>query len=102
MRILRLENVHIFQGDAFDVADEWSGVVFRGSVKAAESVGLSARLLDIPGTAVLGLSRRAESPPRGPELIGVAEALGLTAEIVRVPPRILDAPAWLLIMRAGE
>ncbi len=101
-RILGLQNVHIFQGDAFDVADDWSGLVFRGSIKAQESIGLSSRLLDIPGTAVLGLSRRPEPPPRAPELIGIADALGLRAEIVRVPQRILDAPAWLLIMRAGE
>ncbi len=102
VRILGLQNVHVFQGDAFDVADEWSGVVYRGSVKAAESVGLSARLLDVPGTAVLGLSRRAEPPDRARDLVGVAAALGLHAEIVGVPPTILDAPAWLLIMRAGE
>ncbi len=102
VRILGLQNVHIFQGDAFDVADEWSGVVYRGSVKAPESVGLSARLLDVPGTAVLGLSRRAEPPDRARDLVGVAAALGLQAEIVGVPPTILDVPAWLLIMRAGE
>jgi 16S rRNA (guanine527-N7)-methyltransferase len=102
VRLLGLENVHVFQGDAFDVADEWRGVVYRGSVTAPESVGLSARLLDIPGTAVLGLSRRAEPPERARDLIGIAEAMGLTAEVVGVPPAILDAPAWLLIMRAGE
>ena len=102
VRILRLHNVAVFQGDVFDVADDWRGVVYRGSVKAAESVGLSAKLLDIPGTAVLGLSRRPEPPDRARDLVGVAEALGLTAEVVGVPPTILDAPAWLLIMRAGE
>jgi 16S rRNA (guanine527-N7)-methyltransferase len=102
VRVLGLENVHVFQGDAFDVADEWAGVVYRGSVTAPESVGLSAKLLDIPGTAVLGLSRRAEPPERSRDLIGVAEALGLQAEVLAVPPTILDAPAWLLIMRAGD
>lgn len=101
-RVLGLENVHVFQGDVFDVADEWAGVVFRGSVKAPEAVGLSARLLDVPGTAVLGLSRRATPPTRSRDLVGVAEAMGLTATIVGVPPAVLDAPAWLLIMRAGE
>ncbi|MCH8992807.1 MAG: class I SAM-dependent methyltransferase, partial [Acidobacteria bacterium] len=68
VRVLGLENVHISQGDVFDVADEWSGVVYRGSVKASESVGLSARLLDIPGTAVLGLSRKAEPRDRARDL----------------------------------
>jgi len=102
VRVLGLENVHVFQGDAFDVADEWSGIVYRGSVKAPEAVGLSARLLDVPGTAVLGLNRRAVPPDRSRDLVGVANAMGLEAEIVGVPPVILDAPAWLLIMRAGE
>lgn len=102
VRVLGLENVHVFQGDAFDVADEWSGIVYRGSVKAPEAVGLSARLLDIPGTAVLGLSRRAEPPDRSRDLVGVANAMGLDAEVVGVPSEVLDAPAWLLIMRAGE
>jgi len=102
VRVLGLENFHIVQGDAFDVADEWSGVVYRGSVRAQESVGLSARLLGIPGTAVLGLSRRAQLPERTRDLTGVATAMGLNAEIIGVPPTILDAAAWLLIMRAGE
>jgi len=102
VRVLGLHNVAVFQGDVFDVADEFSGLVYRGSVKAAESVGLSAKLLDIPGTAVLGLSRRPEPPERSRDLIGVANAMGLDAEVVEVPPTILDGPAWLLIMRAGE
>ena len=102
VRVLELDNVHIAQGDVFDVADEWSGIVYRGSVKAPESVGLSARLLGISGTAVLGLSRKAQPPDRTRDLVGVANAMGLEAEIVEVPPEILDAPAWLLIMRAGE
>ncbi len=102
VRLLGLTNVQIFQGDAFDVADEWSGIVYRGSVKAAESVGLSARMLDTPGTAVLGLSRKTQPPDQSRDLVEVARAMGLDAEIVEVPPTILDAPAWLLIMRAGE
>lgn len=101
-RVLGLENVHVFQGDAFDVADEFAGVVYRGSVTAPESVGLSARLLEVPGVAALGLSRREEPPSRARDLVGVAQALGLQAEIVQVPATILDGPAWLLIMRAGE
>ncbi len=102
VRVLGLSNVHVFQGDAFDVADEWSGVVYRGSVKPPESVGLSARLLDTPGTAVLGLSRKSQPPDRTRDLVSVAQAMGLDTEIVGVPSTILDAPAWLLIMRAGE
>jgi 16S rRNA (guanine527-N7)-methyltransferase len=101
VRILGLENVRVAQGDVFDVADEWSGLVFRGSVKAPEAVGLAGRLLGIPGTAVLGLSRREEPPDRTRDLVGVAAALGLQAEVVGTPPDILDGPAWILIMRLG-
>jgi len=101
VRILGLENVRVTQGDVFDVADEWSGVVFRGSVKASEAVGLAGRLLGVPGVAVLGLSRRQEPPDRTRDLLGVAQALGMEAELVGTPPEILDGPAWILIMRLG-
>jgi 16S rRNA (guanine527-N7)-methyltransferase len=101
VRILGLENVRVAQGDVFDVADEWSGLTFRGSVKAPEAVGLAGRLLGVPGTAVLGLSRRPEPPDRTPDLIGVAAALGIQAELVGTPPEVLDGPAWILIMRLG-
>jgi 16S rRNA (guanine527-N7)-methyltransferase len=99
VRVLGLENVVVSQGDAFAVADEWSAVTFRGSVKAPEAVGLSARLLDVPGTAVLGLSRRSEPPDRTRDLMGVATALSMEPEVVGIPSEILDGPAWLLIMR---
>ena len=102
VHVLGLENVHVSQGDAFDVADEWNGIAFRGSVKAPEAVGLAARMLTLNGTAVLGLSRRAEPPDRTRDLVGVGEALGLGMTVTEVPATILDGPAWLLIMRAGE
>jgi len=101
VRVLGLENVHVAQGDVFDVADDWHGVTFRGSVRAPEAVGLTGRLLSIPGTAVLGLSRRDDPPDRTRDLIGVAQALGMEAELVGVDPEILESPAWLLIMRLG-
>jgi 16S rRNA (guanine527-N7)-methyltransferase len=101
-RLLELDNVVVAQGDVFDVADEWSGITFRGSVRAPEAVGLAARMLDIPGRAVIGLSRKAEPPDRTRDLVGVAKALGLEAEVVGVPAEVLDGPAWLLIMRTGD
>lgn len=101
VRVLALPNVVIAQGDAFAVADEWEGIVARGALRAPEMVGLSARLLSPGGTTVLGLSRRATPPERTRDLAGIAEAMGLTPELVEVPPEILDAPAWLLIMRAS-
>ncbi len=101
VHVLGLGNVHVAKGDVFDVADEWSAVTFRGSVKAAEAVGLAARLLTLEGRAVLGLSRQAEPPDRTRDLVTVGEALGLGMTVEEVPARILDGPGWLLIMRSG-
>ncbi|MBM3695116.1 MAG: hypothetical protein FJW79_04175 [Actinobacteria bacterium] len=101
VRVMGLSNVLIAQGDAFAVADEWGGLVARGSLKPQEVVGLSARLLAAEGRSVLGLSRRDTPPDRTRDLVGIAAALGLSAEVVGVPSEILDAPAWLLIMRRG-
>jgi len=99
VRILELPNVVIAQGDAFSVADEWGGLVFRGSIPPPEAIGLVNRLL-IPGsTAVLGLSRREEEPERGRDLVSLASALGIEAEVRKVPKEPLDGASWLLIMR---
>ena len=101
VRILGLENVFVAQGDIFDVADEWAGLTFRGSVKPAEAVGLSAKILTLPGTSVLGLSRRSEVPERSRDLIGIGGAMGMAMELQQVPAEVLDGGAWLLIMRTG-
>ena len=100
VRILGLEHVFVAQGDVFDVADEWAGMAFRGSVKPAEAVGLSGRILSPGGVAVHGLSRREEPPDRARDLVGIAQAMGMEAEVRQVPGHILDAPSWLLIMRS--
>lgn len=102
VHVLGLDNVHVAQGDAFDVADEWKGLAFRGSVRAPEAVGLASRLLTPDGTAVFGLSRRQEPPERTRDLVGIGEALGMGMSVSAVPDGILDGPAWLLIMRGGE
>ncbi len=100
IRILDLPNVVIAKGDAFSVADEWGGLAFRGSIPPVEAIGLTNKLL-IPGsTAVLGLSRKEEEPERGGDLVSLAAALGIDAEILRVPEEVLDGTSWLLIMRA--
>jgi 16S rRNA (guanine527-N7)-methyltransferase len=96
VRILGLENVTIAKGDAFDVADEWGGLTFRGAVTPPESVGLASRVLTDDGVAVLGLSRRPERPERAGDLISIAAGLGLVAELMEVPAGVLDGPAWLL------
>lgn len=99
VRLLALPNVVIAQGDAFSVADEWQGLVARGALRAPEMVGLSSRLLSPGGCTVLGLSRQAAPPDRTRDLVGIAAAVGLEPELVEVPTEVLDAPAWLLIMR---
>lgn len=102
VRILALPRVRVAQGDVFSVADEWEAIVFRGAVKAAETVGLASRLLAAPGRTVVGLSRRPEPPPRSQDLVTLAEALGLQAEIRQIPQGVLDGPAWLLIMARDD
>lgn len=102
IKVLGLDNVHVAQGDAFDVADEWKGLAFRGSVRPPEAVGLASRLLGDGGVAVFGLSRRPQPPDRTRDLIAIGEAMGLGMSVTEVPATILDGSAWLLIMRAGE
>jgi 16S rRNA (guanine527-N7)-methyltransferase len=99
VRILALDHVQVAQGDVFDVADQWEGLAFRGSVPPPEAVGLSGRLLAEGGVAVHGLSRQTDPPDRARDLVGIAGAIGMTAEVRPVPTDILDAPSWLLIMR---
>ena len=96
IRVLGVENVTIAKGDAFDVADEWSGLTFRGAVTPPEAVGLASRLLTDEGVAVLGLSRRPERPDRGDDLVSIASGLGLEATLIEVPDSVLGGPAWLL------
>ena len=100
VRKLSLKNVVVAQGDAFSVADEWAGLAFRGSIPPPEAVGLTNRLLEPGSTAVLGLSRRPQEPERGPDLLALAEALGLEGEVRKVPQEVLDDTSWLLIMRS--
>lgn len=102
VRILALPRVRVAQADVFSVADEWHAVTYRGSVKPQEAVGLSAKLLELDGTAVLGLSRRAEPPDFTRDLVTIGEMMGLTMEVRSLPEEPLDGPAWLLIMRSGE
>jgi 16S rRNA (guanine527-N7)-methyltransferase len=100
VRVLNLTNVVIAQGDAFSVADEWGGVTFRASIPPPEAVGLANRLLEPRSSAVLGLSTREEEPERARDLVSLAAALGLTAEVHEVPKEVLDGTSWLLIMRS--
>ncbi|MFQ5947533.1 MAG: RsmG family class I SAM-dependent methyltransferase [Acidimicrobiia bacterium] len=99
VRILALDGVTVVLGDAFSLADEWEGIVFRGSVTAGEAVRLSATMLAEGGTAVLALSRRRSLSEESRSLVGMAVVHGLEAELQEIPHAILDGPAWLLIMR---
>ncbi|MBT8166454.1 MAG: hypothetical protein HKM97_04360 [Acidimicrobiia bacterium] len=100
VRMLNLGNVVIAQGDAFSVADEWAGLVFRASIPPPEAVGLANRLLEPGSVGVLGLSTREDEPERARDLVSLATALGLDAEVRQVPTEVLDGTSWLLIMRS--
>ncbi|MDH3538536.1 MAG: class I SAM-dependent methyltransferase [Acidimicrobiia bacterium] len=100
VRMLNLGNVVIAQGDALSVADEWGGLVFRASIPPPEAIGLANRILEPGAIAVLGLSTREEEPDRAQDLISLASALGLEAEIHQIPRELLDGTSWLLIMRS--
>jgi 16S rRNA (guanine527-N7)-methyltransferase len=99
VRLLGLDNAIVAKGDAFDVADTWEAMAFRGSVPAPEAVGLVARMLASGGTAAFGLSRRTAPPDRTSDLVALGEGLGLAMEVGEVPAAILETPGWLLIMR---
>ena len=100
VRALNLGNVVIAQGDAFSVADEWAGLAFRASIPPPEAVGLANRLLEPGSVGVLGLSTREDEPERARDLVSLASALGIDAEIRQVPKEVLDGISWLLIMQS--
>lgn len=100
VRMLALPNVRVEQGDVFAVGDEWSGLVFRGSVTPPEAVGLAARLLSATGRAAVALTRKTQRPAHLDELIATVEMFGLVGEEVVVPPEVLDGPAWVLIIKS--
>jgi len=99
VRILAIPNIVVAQGDVFSVADEWHGMTFRGAVKPPEGIGLAARLLEPGATAAFGLSRKEQRPDVADDLINLAGALGMEADVYQVPAEILDGASWLLRMR---
>ena len=98
-RILDLGNIIVMKRDIQDVSGQFDGVVFRGSIRAADTPAVAHRLLGIEGTAVVGLSHRREPPATAGPILSAAEGLGLDAALVAVPDSVLDGPGWLLKMR---
>lgn len=99
VRILELPGVAVIRRQAGEVSGRFDGVTFRASLPPPDALALSARLLLPDGVAVLGLSRRAERPDGIDALVGTAGTLDLDLEVVSVPPEVLDAPSWLLMIR---
>jgi 16S rRNA (guanine527-N7)-methyltransferase len=99
-RILGLENVTAERIDAFRFQEQCEVVVSRGSLPLLQIVAQASRLLVPGGTAVVGVSRRADPPETLERAIGLAEDLGLDGAAASVPPEILDGPSWILIMHA--
>lgn len=96
VRILGLSNVSVVQEDVERVAGMWSVVLFRASLPPDRALVVAEPLLDGAGCAVVGLSRRRETPP----LPGTAP--GIRVDLVQTAPGVLDSPAWILRMERIE
>jgi 16S rRNA (guanine527-N7)-methyltransferase len=97
-RILGLENTQVLESDVERVDRRFPGMTFRASLPPPTAMAAARRLLEVGGRAVLGLSR--SLAPDEAALQVEADAAGLLAQVVAVPTRILDSPAWLLRISA--
>lgn len=84
IRVLGLDNVDIVSDDLDRVESRWPVVVSRATIPWSQADRL-IRLLERPGTLVLGGSHLAR-----PQVTGF--------QVIDIPPEILASPAWLLTM----
>jgi 16S rRNA (guanine527-N7)-methyltransferase len=96
VRILGLQNVSVEQRDIQLEAGTWPAILFRASLPPDQALAVAAPLLDVGGSAVVGLSRTAE-PTRLPQA-----PPGTETDLVHIGIGVLDSPAWLLRMRKTE
>lgn len=93
-RILGLDNVSIHEQDLFDLSGGQEAIVMRATLPPRQAMALCGSILAPGGRAVLGLSR-SQLPGDARDLQeGADEGLTTTVETVKV----LDPPAWMLIM----
>lgn len=94
VRILGLDNVRVHEQDLHDLAAGQEAIVMRATLPPRQAITLCGGLLAPGGKAVLGLSR-SRPPGFAGELQDASdEGLTITVETVKV----LDPPAWMLIM----
>ena len=94
VRILGLSNVTVLEQDISELAGGRQALVMRATLPPAAAVRLCGELLAPGGQAVVGLSR-SEAPPADEHLEKTAGA-GLETRVETV--KVLDPPAWMLIM----
>jgi len=98
IRILGLENVSVVQRDVFELAGEREALVMRATLPPASAAGLCGDLLAPGGQAVVGLSR-SQAPRSAEQWTKQGEAVGVPGLETRIEAvKVLDPPAWMLIM----
>lgn len=94
VRILGLSNVTVLEQDISELEGDRQALVMRATLPPAAAVRLCGELLAPGGQAVLGLSRSAA--PRSDEQLEKTAGDGLETRVETV--KVLDPPAWMLIM----
>jgi 16S rRNA (guanine527-N7)-methyltransferase len=94
IRVLDLPNVTVRQAEISQVATGQKAAVMRAVLPPPAAIKTFGRLLGSGGRGVLGLSRATSPDER--LLLQAADRNGLTATIETL--KVLDPPAWMLIM----
>lgn len=94
IRVLALENATAVEADVLTFKDSgFDGLVMRAALQPRDALGITARILNDSGAAVVGLSRR-QASKEGQRYGAEARKYGLSATVIDVP--VLDSPAALL------
>lgn len=93
VRILDLPNVEVIREDVDRLTSVWDVATFRASLPLDRAFAVFGDLTRPMGIGLFGLTRRRE-PPEPP-----SPPKGVTAEVLRAEPPVLDSPLWLLRMR---
>lgn len=93
VRVIDLPNVVMRRGDLADLNEKWEAAVFRAVLPIEGAVQQAHKVTSANGTAVIGIRGASD-----PDLVCQVEAMGRSAEVVAIPPKMLDHAASLLIM----
>ncbi len=94
VRILGLPNVTVLEKDISELEGNRQALVMRATLPPAAAVTLCGKLLAPGGQAVVGLSR--SEAPQVDDQPENATGVGLETRVEMV--KVLDPPAWMLIM----